>query len=50
MLLLFAMKSLQLVCYNVDEFEDFVKTLKAVDDATSDEDIIDYFESNKYLL
>lgn len=38
------------VCYNVDEFEDFVKTLKAVDDATSDEDIIDYFESNKYLL
>lgn len=29
--------------YEIDKFENFVITLKAVDEATSDEDIIDYF-------
>ncbi len=30
--------------YEVYKFEDFTKILKAVDEATSDEDIIDYFK------
>ena len=30
--------------YEVDKFENFAKVLKVVDDATSDEDIMDYFE------
>jgi len=29
--------------YETDKFEDFVKILNAVDEATSDEDVIDYF-------
>ncbi len=32
--------------YEVDDFEDFAKILKAVDEATSDEDIMDYFKEN----
>ena len=31
------------VGYEADKFENFAKILKAVDDATSDEDIMDYF-------
>lgn len=34
--------------YEVDEFENFVKILKAVDEATSDEDIMDYFKENGF--
>jgi len=36
--------------YEVDKFKDFVKILKAVDEATSDEDIMDYFKENRFLL
>ena len=36
--------------YEVDEFEEFAKTLKAIDEATSDEDIMDYFKENISLL
>lgn len=36
--------------YNVDKFENFTKILKAVDEATSDEDIMDYFRENSFLL
>lgn len=36
--------------YEIDEFEDFVKILKVVDEATSDEDIMDYFNENSFLL
>ncbi len=32
--------------YKIEEFEDFAKTLKVVNEATSDEDIIDYFREN----
>ena len=38
------------ISYEVDKFEEFAKVLKAVDEATSDEDIIDYFEDNSFLL
>lgn len=38
------------VGYNTDKFKDFAKILKAVDEATSDEDIIDYFKENSFLL
>lgn len=34
----------------VDKFEKFVKILKAVDEATSDEDIIEFFKENSFLL
>ena len=34
----------------VDKFENFAKILKAVDEATSDEDIIDYFREDSFLL
>ena len=36
--------------YEADKFEDFVKTLKAVDKATSDDDIMDYFKDNSFWL
>lgn len=36
--------------YETDKFEDFVKILNAVDEATSDEDVIDYFKENNFLL
>ena len=36
--------------YEANKFEDFVNVLKAVDDATSDEDILDYFKGNSLLL
>ena len=36
--------------YETDKFEDFVKILNAVDEATSDEDVIDYFKENIFLL
>ena len=36
--------------YEVDKFENFAKILKAVDEATSDEDIIDYFREDSFLL
>lgn len=32
------------VGYDTDKFEDFAKILKVVDEATSDEDIMDYLE------
>lgn len=36
--------------YEVDKFENFAKILKVVDEATSDEDIMDYFKENSFLL
>lgn len=36
--------------YEADKFEDFIKTLKAVDEATSDDDIMDYFKENSFWL
>ncbi len=36
--------------YEANEIEEFAKTLKAVDEATSDEDIMDYFKENISLL
>ena len=38
------------VCYEVSKFEEFAKILKAVDEATSNEDIMDYFKDNSFLL
>ncbi len=38
------------VGYETEKFEEFANTLKAVDEATSDEDIIDYFKENMSLL
>lgn len=38
------------VGYEVSKFEEFAKILKAVDEATSDEDIMDYFKDNSFLL
>lgn len=35
--------------YEVDKFENFAKILKAVDEAISDEDIIDYFREDSRL-
>lgn len=35
--------------YEANEFEDFVNILKAVDEASSDEDIMDYFKDNSFL-
>ena len=32
------------------KFEEFVEILNAVDEATSDEDIMDYFEDNGFML
>lgn len=36
--------------YEVNRFEDFTKILKAVDEATSDEDIMNYFKEHSFLL
>ena len=36
--------------YEFGKFEDFVKILKAVDEATSDEDILEFFKENSFLL
>ena len=36
--------------YEVDKFDDFAKILKVVDEATSDEDIMDYFREDRGLL
>lgn len=36
--------------YDVDKLENFAKILKAVDEATSDEDIIDYFREDRFVL
>ena len=38
------------VGYEISKFEEFAKILKAVDEATSDEDIMDYFKDNSFLL
>ena len=38
------------VGYEVSKFEEFAKILKAVDEATSNEDIMDYFKDNSFLL
>ena len=38
------------VGYEVSKFEEFAKILKVVDEATSDEDIMDYFKDNNFLL
>lgn len=38
------------VGYKADKLEGFAKILKAVDEATSDEDIMDYFKENGFLL
>ncbi len=36
--------------YEADKFESFVELLKVVDEATSDEYIMDYFKENSFLL
>lgn len=36
--------------YEADQFEDFINILETVDDATSDEDILDYFKENRFSL
>lgn len=36
--------------YEVVKFKEFAKILEIVDEATSDEDIIDYFKDNSFLL
>lgn len=36
--------------YEVNRFEDFTKILKAVDEATSDEDIMNYFKEHSFFL
>lgn len=36
--------------YEVGKFKEFAKILEIVDEATSDEDIIDYFKDNIFLL
>lgn len=36
--------------YEIGKFEEFMKILKTVAEATSDEDIIDYFKENSFLL
>lgn len=36
--------------YDVDNFETFVKIMKVVDEATSDEDIMEYFDEYNFLL
>ena len=37
------------VGHEVGKFEEFAKILKVVDEATSDEDIMDYFEDNSFM-
>jgi len=36
--------------YEIDKLENFIKILKVVDEATSNEDIMDYFKENSSLL
>ena len=36
--------------YEVDKFETFIKILESVEDASSDEDLIDYFKEKSFLL
>lgn len=36
--------------YEAEKFEDFVKLLKTVDEADSDEDIVEHFKENSLLL
>ncbi len=36
--------------YEMDKLEDFAKILRTVDEATSDEDIMDYLKENSFLL
>ena len=36
--------------YEIDKIEDFLNVLKAIDEATSDEDILDYFKENNFFL
>lgn len=38
------------VGYEIGKFKDFVKILKVVNEATSDEDIMDYFKENSFSL
>ena len=38
------------IVYEADRFETFTKILEAVYEATSDEDIMDYFRENSFLL
>lgn len=38
------------VGYEVSKLEEFAKILKTVDEATSDEDIMDYFKANSFFL
>lgn len=38
------------VGYQAGKIEEFAKILKTVDEATSDEDIMDYFKDNSFLL
>ena len=35
--------------YSVDKFKNFAKILRVVDEATSDEDIVEYFKENSFL-
>lgn len=38
------------VGYDIEEIEDFMEILTVVDEATSDEDIMDYFEESSFLF
>ena len=38
------------VGYEAGKFKDFVKILRTVDEATSDEDIMDFFKENSFSL
>ena len=38
------------VGYDTDKFEDFAKILEVVDEATSDEDIMDYFREDSFMI
>ena len=40
---------LGLKCYAIEEVDNFVEILKVVDEATSDEEIMDYFKDNTVL-
>ena len=36
-------------CHMFDKFKNFAKILRVVDEATSDEDIVEYFKENSFL-
>ncbi len=36
--------------YEADKFKDFVDVLTAVDEASSDDDILDFFKENSFIL